>query len=347
MAGDLMKHDGVVKVGLFVPARDYSLPTSFDKNPGIIPLDVRDNLVARLNSLEQVEITDGIDFRNAIQVNGKSFVGDTCLNDFDVFFWYSKLGGGLESYSLQILDNMSSTVKVINDPKAMRLGLDKLYAHTALKQSGLNVSDFACFRNDQDSYKKILPLLEKWGSVLVKPRLGSFGHGIIKVDDPSLLRDVVGYTRSFEGILNSGGGDKDIFIERFYENDLSHWTSTTVIGGNLVYGYRKKPEKFVDNWKVYDEGRIGGCVDYVSPSPEYNKLALDATKVLGLDVIGYDIIETLPDKKLIIVDENTYPGFYVDLFKKANMKPEEPFFNTIKAYVDEIKSVKNRSYGKR
>ncbi len=323
-----------VKVGMFVPVRNPDLPTSIDKNSGFVNNETRNGLIEILRELDCVDLTPNVDFRKAVVINGKVLVGDICLNDFDVFLWYAEVDPRPTSYHIEVLETLAHDSVVVNNPSALRVGLDKYLAHTKLRQAGVDVAEFASFPNDAHSYEKILPLLEKWGEVWIKPRLGCFGQGIIKVTDASTLRDIVSYTRLSEsGTLTLGGGVRSIFIERFYPNDLEKWCSTTIIGSKLAYGYKKRSEKFVDG-KVFDPDEMGGGVDYVNPSPQQRDLALQAAGVLGLDVVGFDIITTVPDGKLVIVDENTFPGFYPNLFKELRSDPAKYFFDCVKKYID-------------
>lgn len=325
-----------VKVGMFVPVRNPDIATTIAENPGFINQETRDGLIERLKTLDCVDLAEDVDFRKAVVINGNIYVDDIYLNEFDVFFWYAEVDPRPTSHHIEVLEALAHDSIVINDPRALRVGLDKYLAHTKLKQAGVDVADFASFPNDPHSYEQILPILKEWGEILIKPRLGCFGQGIIKVNDASTLRDIVGYTRLSEsGSLTLSGGVRPIFIERYYSNDLTEWCSITLIGGGLAYGYRKRLEKFVDG-RVFDADEIGGCVDYVNPSPQHKELALSAAEVLGLDVIGFDIITTLPDRKLVIVDENTFPGFYPDLFKQVGSDPAKYFFDCVKKHIDKL-----------
>ncbi|MCF7860728.1 hypothetical protein K9M79_00660 [Candidatus Woesearchaeota archaeon] len=322
------------KVGMFVPGRDYSKPKSMIDNPGTIPSDVRDELVEKVRNEPGVTVDDCVDFRQAVIVSGKAYLGDNCLNDYDVFFWYGEIDRRTTGHCLEVLDAMVDDTYVISNPNAMRAGLDKALAHHALHRAGVPVADYAVFKNDRSSYEHIAKLMDEWGPVLIKPRLGAFGHGIIKVDDHGTLRDVVGYTRTIgNGMLNASGGGDSIFVERFYENDPANWTSTTIIGDTLTYGYRKQLEKFVDGWKVFDEGGIGGCVDFVVPTNEQRNIAFAAQRALALDVVGFDMIKSKHDGRYIVVDENTFPGFYPELFAQAGINPVDCFHKRIMSYV--------------
>ena len=65
--------------------------------------------------------------------------------------------------------------------------------------------------------------------------------------------------------------------------------------------------------------------DYLEP--EHIDLALRANEALGLSVIGFDMIWT--SQGPMIVDENTYPGNYSDLYQQIDVDPAQFFTDLI------------------
>ncbi|OJJ25729.1 hypothetical protein BI308_09400 [Roseofilum reptotaenium AO1-A] len=215
---------------------------------------------------------------------------------------------------------MACTVKVIPNPYIFEVALDKYTAHLTLKQKGVKVSDFILINNRNLYLAK--PILDKWGYALLKPRKGSFGKGVTLIDDFSRLRDIIEFMEQERGInLNEG-----ILLEKYYENNPQDWLSTTLINGEVMYGYRKKSSRF-SNFsnsfesrsfqKVYDSDEIGGEVDLGNLKQQHQQLASLAYHAMSYEVIGFDMIwhEDHP----IIVDENTFPGLYPNLFKLRNL----------------------------
>jgi glutathione synthase/RimK-type ligase-like ATP-grasp enzyme len=209
---------------------------------------------------------------------------------------------------------------VIKDPDSLQIIRDKFLAHSYLRKCGLPTPEFALIDfADFDSMKKIL---KDWKTVLVKPRKGSFGRGIVRVSDFETLRDLA-------GIIKAKNNQRKIFIEKFYPNDTREWISTTVINKQVIYGYRKKEDKFAE-WKVYDPEAEGGEAYYVDPS-QVKLMAERAAFYLKAGIAGFDFIKT--EKGYILVDENNFPGMYDDAFEAVKKSPSLLFFNLIKTYL--------------
>ncbi len=305
------------RIGLVLPHRDPARNTV--EGNGILPNAVRAALVEGLR--EDAEIVE-CDLSRATVRNGRVYADGTCLSDLDLVHWYF-ITHQPDSWHMTVLATLAQATRVVPDPAGTLLGLDKFHAHTALRLAGLPTADFALFPADavHDAAEE---LFKDGGPVLLKPRLGGFGHGIHMVKSARELVDAVEYTRYFSPTM------PQIFCEVFAPNDIARWISTTVIGGELVYGYRKKPEKFVDNWKVYDADKIGGGVDYADPAP-VREAALAAARALGCDIIGFDFIYAEKEGRYLIVDENTFPGMYPTCFAAAGGTWEGHFLRMIRA----------------
>lgn len=101
-----------------------------------------------------------------------------------------------------------------------------------------------------------------------------------------MLRDMVEYISSTTGTTP----DRAYMLERYYENDIEDWVGTTLINGELMYGYKKGPPK-VDvlgrsGLKVYDSKQTGGEVVRCDVSEAQAREALKAYGALGAEIIG-------------------------------------------------------------
>lgn len=253
-----------------------------------------------LKDSSSINFLGNVDFKK-VKMAGKNFICKGInLKNSDLFFWYAP---GMRK-QLNELKALAKTVKVIKSPKSFSIAADKFLAHSLLKKGGLPVAEFALV--DYDDLSGMQKLIKEWKTILVKPQRGSFGRGIIKIHDFETFRDIAGY-------LKMEHKQNKIFVERFYKNDISEWISTTIINGEVAYGYRKKKEKFA-GWKVYDIKAKGGDAYYVDPAP-VKKFAEKAAKILDSSIIGFDFIKTRSGYK--IVDENNFPGFYPEAFAAA------------------------------
>ncbi|MDD3887866.1 MAG: hypothetical protein PHN19_03770 [Patescibacteria group bacterium] len=296
------------KVAIFLPSID---PNS-KKKTGFLSKEEVLEVEEKLKNNSEIEFLGNVNFDNLKVLDTNFWCGDVNLSECDLFFWY---GPGMKK-NMDELKALSKVTKVLKSPESLDIVDDKFKAHVALKKQGLPVSDFALIPyNNLELMEKIM---KDWKTVVVKPRFGSFGRGIIKVSDFETLRDIA-------GMLRMEHKQEKIFVERFVENDQKAWMSTTIIDGKVVYGYRKKEEKFA-GWKVYDIKAKGGGAYYVDPAP-VREYAEKAAAILDKSICGFDFIKTADGYK--IVDENNFPGFYPEAFKDAGVKATDLIVNLI------------------
>lgn len=293
------------RICVILPPRHPSL--NIIEGSGLMHDDVRARLLESLAAAPEIAEVVSVTLDDAHVTDGKVYAEGHCLSDFDLVHWYF-VTHLPDSWGVTMLRALAERTRVVPDPNGLLRALDKFHAHTVLRAAGLPTADFSLFRAGRAA--EIAPRLCRGEPVLLKPRLGAFGHGIQMVRTERELIDAVQYAQSFSH------DELQVFCETFEENDINEWISTTVIGGELAYGYRKKPEKFVDNWKVYDADRKGGGVDYVA-ADEVRDIALAAASALKCDIVGFDFIFSTKKQQYLIVDENTFPGMYPDCFAAA------------------------------
>ncbi len=289
--------------------------SSKDENKGFLSsLEIK-KLERLLKEDEQVEFLGNIDLENISLIEGNLFKNGNPIEKPDIFFWYNR---GIMK-NLNLLKAFSQEFKVIKNPESFQVIQDKFLAHSYLQKHNLPLPKFALI--DSMDFNAMKKVLKDWKTVLVKPQKGSFGRGIVKINDFETLRDLA-------GIMKAKNKQEKIFIEKFYPNDAREWISTTVINKEVAYGYRKKEDKFAD-WKVYDPDAKGGGAYYVDPSP-IKSIAEKAASYLKAEIAGFDFIKT--DEGYILVDENNFPGMYENAFNEARKDVSLSFFNLIKSH---------------
>lgn len=255
------------------------------------------------------------DFREGVLIDGLVYVGDICLNECDIYFWHDTLKpslSGADNYYIHLLRALQKDTIVINDAESTYVTNDKLRAHQALQSHGLPVSHYAFVRSDDRSgiAKAFTALGQR---VLVKPRFGGWGSGIIRCESLEDLHSTIELITSF------AGDHMHILLEAYYDNDPHQWTSVSLIGQQVVASYRKPLSLSGSDWKVYDpekkDGR-GQRSEAVEPSQDLIHLAKKAQAALGKDIVGFDFIMT--DRGPVIVDENSRPGLYEHCLTASN-----------------------------
>ena len=316
-----------IKVGICIPPPVPKGQSASIHSAGIgrVPQDTQKRLIEMIEKTNDVEVYSNLNFRNSFIRDGKVYVGDFCLNELDIFFWYCEVDRSVGSYDLEVLKTLSKDIKVVINPQSFEIGLDKYQSHLAIKKAGCSVAETVLF--DYKNLHYMEKIMKEWGSAVLKPRRGGFGKGVTFINSFATLRDIADYIHSTTGTTP----DKAYMLEKFYENSLNDWVSVTMINGEIMYGYRKRKSKLVDmgngKTKVYDANEIGGEVDGCEIPMEFREEALKAYRAIGAEIIGFDMISR--NGKPIIIDENTFPGYYEEIFRQVGLDPAGEFYKLI------------------
>ncbi len=303
------------KLGVFLPERpaNHLQLNAATTAIGCLRQDIRASLLQHLRAADHVELIEDLNFQSAMIQDGKVYVGDQCLNDLDRFFWYCEVDRKPGSYDIEVLRTLAREVEVVRHPDKFEVALDKYRAHLCLQDAGLRVAQSVLF--DHRVPDRMADVLDEWGAAVLKPRRGGWGKGVTLIDNAERLRDMVGYVRS----TAEHSPDQGFFLERYYDNDPKRWASITMIDNQVAYGYRKISTKFHDfgdgRLKVQDVDEKGGGVVLADLLPIHIEQAERAAEALGLGLVGFDMIWTAEGP--IIVDENTSPGNYIDLYEQV------------------------------
>lgn len=316
------------KVGVFVPPPLKNGETASIHNPGIgrITSEMHNRLWQLLNeSPLDFQVIPDLSFRDAVINNGQVIFPGHDIGIMDGYFWYSEIDRKPNSFNLSVLKEMAARIPVVRDPFIYERALDKHTAFSLLRTKGVPVPDSVLV--DAKNIHQIKSIVGKWGMAVMKPRRGGFGKGVTLLDSFEVARDTAEYIQAVSPHFLEGG----FHLERFYENDISRWTSVTIVDGKIWYGYRKNSERLVSlgngKVKVYDSDEVGGSVHLCEVSELHKQIALKAYHALGIEIVGFDLI--WHDGRPIIVDINTFPGMYQSLLDEKKIDGGECFFNLL------------------
>jgi RimK family alpha-L-glutamate ligase len=179
-------------------------------------------------------------------------------------------------------------LKIINSPKAIEVAGDKFLSGVRLTKAGLPVPKGIVTENLDAALDGFSSLGE---DVVVKPIIGSRGRGIVRITDREIA------WRIFDTLLRS---NKVIFMQEYLPHG-SQDIRTLVVGNKVTAAmYRVS-----DNWKSnISEGAI--------PKPckideSLEKLSIDASKTLGCELAGIDLVEVKDTR--YIIEVNPSPGW--------------------------------------
>lgn len=299
-----------------------------------LPRDDVARCLELLAGLENVEFRHGLNIDQTYIRNSRLFHDDVCLNELDLYVWYAQIDRGPSSYHIEALRALSLDTQVMIEPSSFAVGVDKYSSHLTLRRAGVRVADALLVHVDNVALAE--PIMAEWGRAVLKPRRGFFGKGVLLIDDFPTLRDVAGYLATqVPGLV-----EPTLLLERFYEHDPSDWVSTTIINGSIMYGYRKRPALWSPMRhgasKVLDADAAGGEAALCEVPPAYAELALKAHKALGLEIVGFDMV--LDDSGPLIIDENTYPGLYPELFCASHKDLGHELFRMIAEAIERCRT---------
>ncbi|MDO8340053.1 MAG: ATP-grasp domain-containing protein [Candidatus Burarchaeum sp.] len=295
------------KIGIWVPFRKAMTSVSYEQ-PGMLLQPVRDDLVAHLK--KEFEVEEVEDFRRGTVVSGKAVVDGIEFGKTDAFVWFGEIGKDERRlHNLELLKAIEKETCVINCTHGYETAMDKYLTSSALVKEGIQVPRFALLT--RENAEEVVEKVSDWKCALLKPRLGSYGIGIIKIDDVSSLPDYADY---FPHEVH--------YIEEFIPNNPAEWIGINIIGGEHAYSYRKGPESFHGGWKVHDRKSVGGKMSLAQPTEAQLEIAKKIAESLGMAWCGVDIITDAKGKNYV-VDVNAFPGLYPEMFGQAGVNGPE------------------------
>ena len=216
------------------------------------------------------------------------------LTELDALLIRSVPGGSLEQvvYRMDTLETLRTAgVSVINPPKAVEAAVDKYLCLSRIHEAGLPVPrTIVC----EDAKEALEAFDELDGRALLKPLFGAEGHGIVRPENLAEARSAISELAADQGVfylqeyIDHGGTDLRLFV----------------IGEEVVASMRRKapPGQWLTNISQ------GSSAESVAPGQELEALALAATRAVGAEIAGVDIIEG-PDGAPRVLEVNAIPGW--------------------------------------
>jgi len=260
------------------------------------------NVVSR-NSEELVEASRGqgheviygqtAEVSSEVSQSGSRFwLKEAEVSDFDVCLLRSFGPGSCEQLTRRIsmIEHMEiSGIRVVNPCYAFRRARDKYATQYTLEAADLPIPITYTTESLADAYR----VSEQYGDFIYKPILSSMGKGSLRFSDPDLsynaykMLDRFGQPLILQKYVPNPGRDVRVFV-----------IGDAVVGS--AYKYRAKGK-----WKT--NVAQGGRMVEEKVSDEILELGLRATRAMGLDYSGVDIIES-PNGP-VILEVNGSPGW--------------------------------------
>jgi ribosomal protein S6--L-glutamate ligase len=213
------------------------------------------------------------------------------LDDVDVVI--PRFGASITSYGLSIVSQFEMMgIPVVNGSAAIAHSRDKLRGLQLLSHAGIPVPRTVMARGKTD----VDDAVRRVGGLptIVKLTQGTQGIGVMIAHSMAEIGSILETMRDL---------GQELLIQEFIAESKGHDVRVLVVAGRAVGAMRRKAKKgdFRSNLHRGGEG------ERIELTPEYAACAVDAAKVLGLEVAGIDLLETSRGPR--VLEANSSPGF--------------------------------------
>jgi ribosomal protein S6--L-glutamate ligase len=212
------------------------------------------------------------------------------LDDFDAII--PRIGASITFYGTAVIRQFEMMgVSSLNESVAISRARDKLRSLQLLSRKGIGlpITGFA------HSTKMTQELIKLVGGapLVIKLLEGTQGKGVVLAETDGAAESVIDAFREM---------DANILVQEFIKEARGSDIRCFVIGDEVVAAMKRtaKPGEFRSNL------HRGGSAQVVTITSEERQAALDATKVLGLNVAGVDLLRS--DRGPLIMEVNSSPG---------------------------------------
>lgn len=179
----------------------------------------------------------------------------------------------------------------VNSIGALLTAQDKVRASCFFARAGVATPATRVVQTEPEALAALAEL--SW--VVVKPRYGSLGQGMVRVRDDARGRAKVLELLSVEGAL---------YLQRYVETGGEDYR-VFVVGGKAVGAVRRKAKG--REWRT--NFALGGVASAFTPSPAMCRVAVAAARSVGLSYTAVDLVETAQGPAVLEV--NGHPNFEI------------------------------------
>lgn len=245
-------------------------------------------ITLRFFAPSEIDLVVTRDDRRSVVVNGTT----TALPDFVL----PRLGSATSYYALAVIRHLERLgVATINESDSIAAVKDKMYSMQVLAEQGLPVPKtmLVKFPIPIEVVKKQIGF-----PLVLKTVAGSLGNGVHLIKDESHFDDLMGFIQeskpSAQFILQE-------FIDKSFGKDLR----VVVVGDDIVGAMMRESQdgSFKANFSR------GGKTEKFTINDEIKRIAIEATKALGLEISGVDLLFD-GENSYKICEVNSSPGFH-------------------------------------
>lgn len=203
-----------------------------------------------------------------------------------------RIGASITAYGCAVLRQFEvANVYSINESIAITRSRDKLRAHQLLARKGIGqpVTSYA------HSAKATNSIIESVGGapLILKLTQSTQGNGVLLAETK----------KAAEALINALRGiGTDFLVQEFIKEAGGSDIRCFVVGGKVIAAMQRKAAKGEYRSNLHR----GGTAEVIKLSPAERSLALNAAKVMGLDLAGVDILRSSHGP--LVIEVNSSPG---------------------------------------
>lgn len=182
-------------------------------------------------------------------------------------------------------------VGCLNRSEAITKSRDKLHTLQILSQHGLNVP-VTSFANSSYDTKDLINLVGS-APLVVKLLEGTKGVGVMLAETNKAAESVINAFRSLKA---------DILVQHYIKESKGQDIRCIVVGDQVVASM----ERIAQEGEFRANIHLGATARAIEVSEEERNLAIQAAKIIGLDVAGVDMVRSNHGPKILEV--NSSPG---------------------------------------
>lgn len=203
-----------------------------------------------------------------------------------------RIGSSVTTYGCAVLRQFEvAQVYSINESIAITRSRDKLRAHQLLARKGIGqpVTSYA------SSVKATNRLIESVGGapLIVKLTQSTQGNGVLLAETKKAAEALI---NAFRGI------GSDFLVQEFIKEAGGADIRCFVVGDKVIAAMQRKAAKGEYRSNLHR----GGSAEVVKLNPAERRLAVNAARVMGLDLAGVDILRSAHGP--LVIEVNSSPG---------------------------------------
>lgn len=216
---------------------------------------------------------DGIKFIHGEEGTKVVYQG-TDLTEFDVVYTRNADEEVLFTEHLaEVLNDSGVVTQVDNDTYPYMT--NKFYTSKILGENDIDVPDSVYIRSPETAVEAAKKLDYP---IIMKTITGGGGQGVMRATSESELKPIMDTMKSF---------DEEMCLQEYIEHDGTD--NRIIVVGEHVVGYQRSSDD-KEEWRSNISG--GGERKKAEISEEMRELAIKASRAIGADICGCDIIET-------------------------------------------------------